>query len=95
MSEGPFSNVWDAISDTPEEAQNMTIRSELMITIREQIAALELSQTEAAKRLGVTQPRVSDLLRGKIDLFSVDALVNMAVALGLRVELRVTKPEAA
>lgn len=86
-----FESVWDAIEDTPEQAENMKLRSALMMALSEQIASEQLSQAQAAQRLGVTQPRISDLMRGKIHLFSLDALVNMAVVAGLQVELRVQK----
>jgi predicted XRE-type DNA-binding protein len=67
----------------------MKLRSALMIALKDHIARAHLSQPQVAKMFGVTQPRVSDLLRGKIDLFSLDTLVNMATAAGLHVELRV------
>ena len=86
-----FESVWDAIEDTPEQAENMKLRAALMMALSEQIASQQLSQAQAAQRLGVTQPRISDLMRGKIHLFSLDALVNMAVVAGLQVELRVQK----
>ncbi|KVH32261.1 helix-turn-helix domain-containing protein [Burkholderia cepacia] len=89
MTNERHESVWDAIESQPAEAENMKLRSELMIALKQRIAQLELSQAQAAKRLGVTQPRVSDLLRGKINLFGLDALVNMAAAVGLRVDLRV------
>lgn len=89
MSNERFSSVWDAIEDTPEEAENMKIRAALMRAVKERIKAKGWSQTEAAKRLGVTQPRVSDLMRGKIDLFSIDALVNMVASAGLHVSVDV------
>ncbi|RKU02112.1 transcriptional regulator [Burkholderia sp. Nafp2/4-1b] len=89
MSNERHASVWDAIEGQPAEADNMKLRSELMIALKQRIAQLELSQAQAAKQLGVTQPRVSDLLRGKINLFALDALVNMAAAVGLRVELQV------
>ncbi|UTV55976.1 helix-turn-helix domain-containing protein [Burkholderia arboris] len=89
MTDERYTNVWDAIEGQPAEAENMKLRSELMIALRQRIAQLELSQVQAAQRLGVTQPRVSDLLRGKINLFGLDALVNMAAAVGLRVDLQV------
>ncbi|MBR8039366.1 XRE family transcriptional regulator [Burkholderia cenocepacia] len=89
MTDERYANVWDAIESEPAEAANMKLRSELMIALKQRIARLELSQAEAAKQLGVTQPRVSDLLRGKINLFGLDALVNMAAAVGLRVDLQV------
>ncbi|ABK07978.1 XRE family transcriptional regulator [Burkholderia orbicola] len=89
MTNERYANVWDAIESEPAEAANMKLRSELMIALKQRIARLELSQAEAAKQLGVTQPRVSDLMRGKINLFGLDALVNMASAVGLRVDLQV------
>ncbi|KAA0892573.1 helix-turn-helix domain-containing protein [Pusillimonas sp. ANT_WB101] len=78
MSKQKFDSVWDAIEDTPEEAENMKLRSNLMTALKNHLARTEISQAEAAKLLGVTQPRVSDLMRGKINLFGLDALVNMA-----------------
>ena len=84
-----FNSVWDAIEDTPEEAANMKARSALIIAMTEHIKRLGLTQAQAAARLGVTQPRISDLMRGKIDLFSLDMLVNMVAAAGLRVNLDV------
>jgi predicted XRE-type DNA-binding protein len=80
-----FQNVWDAIADTPEEAANLTLRSELMDEIEAIIEQNGWTQAEAAKRCGVTQPRINDLLRGRISRFSIDALVNIASALGRRV----------
>lgn len=71
------------------EAENLLLRAQLMSEIRE--AARGMTQSEAAKLFGVTQPRVNDLLRGKIDKFSLDALVNMLAKAGMRVELRVKK----
>lgn len=89
MNSQTFANVWDAIKDTPAEAENMKLRSALMRALESHIHARGLTQIQAAKLLGVTQPRVSDLLRGKISLFSLDTLVNMAVAAGLHVEMQV------
>jgi predicted XRE-type DNA-binding protein len=88
MSNERFASVWDAIEDTPEEAENMKLRSALMMALKEHINRTGLSQSQAAKLFGVTQPRVSDLMRGKINLFGLDALVNMAAAAGLHVEMR-------
>jgi predicted XRE-type DNA-binding protein len=85
-----FDSIWDALEDTPEAAQNMTLRSTLMLTIEEHIKRNKLTQTQAAALFGVTQPRVSDLMRGKIDLFSLDSLINMAVAAGMKIEMRIT-----
>lgn len=89
MSNQRHASVWDAIEDTSAEAENMKLRSELMMALKDHIARAGMSQAQAAKLLGVTQPRVSDLVRGKINLFGLDALVNMASAAGLHVELRV------
>jgi predicted XRE-type DNA-binding protein len=69
----------------------MKLRAALMMALSEHVANSGLSQSEAAKLFGVTQPRVSDLVRGKIDLFALDTLVNMAAAAGLHVELRLRK----
>ena len=89
MSNERFTSVWDAIEDTPAEAENMKLRSALIMALKERITREGLSQSQAAKLFGVTQPRISDLLRGKINLFGLDTLVNMAVSAGLHVELRV------
>ena len=89
MSNEQFASVWDAIEDTPEEAENMKLRSGLMMALKAHIARTGLSQSQAAKLFGVTQPRVSDLMRGKINLFGLDALVNMVAAAGMHVEMRV------
>jgi predicted XRE-type DNA-binding protein len=92
MRKMQFTNVWDAIEDTREEAENMKLRSALMTALKSHITKVEMSQAQAAKLFGVTQPRVSDLMRGKINLFGLDELVNMATAAGLQVELRVLEP---
>lgn len=92
MSKQRFASVWDAIEDTSEAAENMKLRSVLMIALKEHVVRAGLSQSQAAKVFGVTQPRVSDLMRGKIDLFGLDALVNMAAAAGLRIDLQISEP---
>ncbi len=83
-----FSSVWDAVADSSAEAASLRLRAELI----EQIAALierrEWTQAEAARRCGISQPRMNDLLRGRISRFSLDALVNAATALGCRVRLQ-------
>lgn len=89
MSNERYANVWDAIEDTPEAAENMKLRSALMMVLKKHIETTGLSQVQAAKLFGVTQPRVSDLMRGKINLFGLDALVNMAATAGMHIELRV------
>jgi phage-related protein/predicted XRE-type DNA-binding protein len=90
MSKKRFDNVWDAIEDTPAQAENMKLRSTLIMALKDHIARTGLSQSEAAKLLGVTQPRISDLMRGKIELFGLDTLVNMIGAAGLHVEMRIS-----
>ena len=91
MAKRRFDSVWDAIEATAPEAQNMKLRSELMMVLKEFILSNELSQADAAKAFGVTQPRISDLMRGKVNLFGLDSLVTMATAAGLRIDLRVRK----
>lgn len=86
-----FASVWDAIEDTPDVAENMRLRSDLAIQIKQHIKRRGWRQKEAAERLGVTQPRISDLTRGRIDLFGLDSLVTMATAAGLHVELEVAE----
>lgn len=88
MNRQRFSSVWDAIEDSSEDAENLKLRSRLMMQLSHYIANAELSQAEAAEVFGVTQPRISDLVRGKINLFTIDTLVNMAKAAGLRVEMQ-------
>lgn len=80
---------WDAIEDTPQEAENMKLRSALMTALKSHLAQINMSQAQAAQLFGVTQPRISDLMRGKINLFGLDALVNMASAAGLHVDMRI------
>ncbi|MEA3275394.1 MAG: helix-turn-helix domain-containing protein [Pseudomonadota bacterium] len=91
MSNERFDSVWDAIEDTHAQAENMKLRSALMMALKDHIERAGLNQSQAASVFGVTQPRVSDLMRGKIDLFSLDALVNMASTAGLHVEMRVSE----
>ncbi len=91
MNKHRYASVWDAIEDTPQEAASMKVRAALMTAIREHLRQSGATQAEAAKRLGVTQPRISDLMRGKIDLFSIDVLINMAATAGLRVKLGLKK----
>lgn len=83
-----FANVWDALSDTPEEAANLSARSELMIQIAQIVKKNGWTQVEAAKCCHITQPRMNDLLRGRINRFSLDALVNIAAALGCKVRMK-------
>ena len=80
MSNEWVDSVRDAIEDTPAQAENMGLRSSLMMALKEYINREGLTQGQAAKVFGVTQPRVSDLIRGSIELFGLDSLVNMAAS---------------
>ncbi len=86
-----YVSVWDAIADTPEQAANLRARSELMQKIATIVKDAGWTQTEAARRCGVTQPRMNDLLRGRVSRFSLDALVNIATLIGrtVHIELKV------
>ncbi|HER34506.1 MAG TPA: XRE family transcriptional regulator [Halothiobacillaceae bacterium] len=82
-------NVWTVIEDTHAQAENMRLRSSLMMALEDHIQRAGMTQAEAARVLGVTQPRLADLMRGKIDLFDLDALVSMAATAGLRIRLSI------
>jgi predicted XRE-type DNA-binding protein len=85
-----FDNVFDALADTPAEAANMKARSELLSALKTRIRSWELPQEAAASRLGITRPRLNDLLQGKMAKFSLDALVNLATAAGLTVRVQIS-----
>jgi predicted XRE-type DNA-binding protein len=89
-----YANVWDALTDNAEQAANLTVRSDLMIAISGAVERWELTQVEAARRLGITQPRLNKLLNGKIDQFSLDMLLNLAVRAGLDVRVEITRAQA-
>ena len=82
-----YASVWDALADTPAQAANLRTRAELMQQIAELVKSSGWTQVEAAAHCGVTQPRINDLLRGRVSRFSLDALVNIATALGRRVHV--------
>jgi len=82
-----YSNVFEALEDDPAVAQNLKIRSELMVSLRKYIEDEGLEQKKAAEIFGVHQPRISDLTRGKIDKFTIDMLVNMLARVGIIVKL--------
>ena len=86
-----FATAWDAFTDTPEKAVVLKARADLMITLADHINAQGWTQAEAAKRLGVTQPRISDLVRGKFNRFGLDHLAMMLARAGRQVEIRVKK----
>ena len=89
MSKRRFDSEWDAIEDIPQEAASMKVRAAILIAIQEYLKGKKMTQADAAALLGVTQPRVSDLMRGKIELFSLDTLVNMLSTTGREIEVRV------
>ena len=86
-----YESVWDAIEPEPVEAQNLKLRSSLMLALTRHIKSEGLTQAEAARILGITQPRISNLMHGKIDLFGLDILVKMAAIAGMRVTMRIKK----
>lgn len=89
-----FASVWDAIEDTPRQAASMRARSVLMMELESIIKQRGITQAEAAALFGVTQPRISDLMRGKINLFSLDCLIDMATVAGLEPHVTIKKPKA-
>jgi predicted XRE-type DNA-binding protein len=89
MTSERFESVWDAIEDNAAQAENLKLRSAMMMALKSHIKRQRLSQAEAATLLGVTQPRISDLMRGKIDLFGLDTLVNMVTAAGMHIDLKI------
>jgi predicted XRE-type DNA-binding protein len=91
MERQSFDNIWDALEETPNEAVNMSIRSSVLIAIEQRVRGWNLTQAEAARRLGITQPRLSDLLRGRIESFSLDALVSLAAKAGLSVGITISE----
>jgi len=84
-----FANVWDALEDDPEQAATMTMRSDVMAAINDTVRDWNTTQARAARRLGITQPRLNDLLRGKINKFSLDTLMTLATRAGLKVKIQV------
>ncbi|TMJ58056.1 MAG: XRE family transcriptional regulator [Alphaproteobacteria bacterium] len=89
-----FKSVWNAIEASPAASAHMKMRSDLMIAIQEAVTAWNLTQAQAAKRLAITQPRLNDLLRGRISKFSLDALVGLAAQAGLDLRLEISRPAA-
>jgi predicted XRE-type DNA-binding protein len=83
-----FDDVFDAIADTPAEAANMKARADLLSAVKAQVESWKVAQGLAATRLGITRPRLNDLLQGKLEKFSLDALVNLAAASGLVLEMK-------
>ncbi|MGH8147572.1 MAG: helix-turn-helix domain-containing protein [Rhodanobacteraceae bacterium] len=88
MTSKRYTSVFDAITDTPQEAVNLRLRAEVMQRIAQRIEHKGWTQAAAAEHGGIPQPRMNDLLRGRLSRFSLDALVNIAATMGLRVELK-------
>lgn len=84
-------SVWDAIIDSPVERESLKLKSLLMMNIERYIHEQGMTQQQAADKMGVTQPRISDLVRGKMDRFTIDMLVNMLSALGLHLDVQLRK----
>jgi predicted XRE-type DNA-binding protein len=79
--------VWDAIEDDPGKRERLVVLANLSIAVEMEIRKRGWTQKEAARQLGVSQPRISDLIRGKLSVFSIDALIGMLGAAGVRVDL--------
>jgi predicted XRE-type DNA-binding protein len=88
-SKTTYASVWDALEDDPIKVENLKMRSELMIAINNKIAKDKLNQSDAAKYLAISQPRISALSQGKIDAFRLNTLVNFAHRLGLHVSINI------
>lgn len=86
-----YDSVWQALAKDEAEAETMRLRADLLIALRDRVAAWKLTQAEAAKRLGISQPRLNNMLRGQIESFSLDMLTKLACRAGLKVEMKLKK----
>jgi len=86
-----YDSVWDALADSPEQAANLRVHAELMQQIAAILKKRGWTQVEASRQCGVTQPRINDLLRGRVSRFSLDAFVNIATAVGRRVRVELER----
>ena len=93
MSGETFASVWDALEDDPAKARKLEMQSLLMIALSDLVKSWETTQKDAAARLGVSQPRLNNLLQGKFNKFTLDALLKMAVRGGLDVALKIKGPK--
>ncbi|MCK9544044.1 MAG: XRE family transcriptional regulator [Novosphingobium sp.] len=91
MKTETFADAFDALADTPAEAANLKARADLMTAIRDRVKSWGVPEGEAAKRLGITRPRLNDLTNGKLDKFSLDALVNVATSAGYVLHFELTE----
>lgn len=92
MTGDQYESVWDAIADTPEEAEALKTRAAVMRAINDRLDEFGWSQTVAAENIGVAQPRISDLRTGKLSRFSLEALIEIARKVGLEVEVKIASP---
>jgi len=83
-------NVFVDCGFPPAEAENLRIRAKMMMALTGYIQERKITQSRAARVMGVSQPRISDLVRGKIGLFTIDTLVNMVTSAGLKVDVAIT-----
>lgn len=93
MKEERFESVWDALEDDPAERERLKMRSTLLTALRRKIEGWKVTQSEAAKRLAITQPRLNDLLKGRFNKFSLGALFDLATRAGLKVKLSIDETE--
>jgi predicted XRE-type DNA-binding protein len=93
MAEKPkvYDSVWKALAKDEAEAQTMRLRADLLIALRDRVASWKVTQAEAAKRLGTSQPRLNNMLQGRIESFSLDMLTKLACRAGLKVEMKLRK----
>lgn len=91
MAAKKFASVWDALEDSPEQVASMKARSSLMMSLTEVVKGWKQTQADSAKRLGITQPRLNDLLRGRIEKFSLDALVDLGARADYEVQVKLRK----
>ena len=89
-----FSSVWDAIESTPQQAASMRARSELLIALQEWVKAAGNTQAATAKLFGISQPRMSDLMRGRLHLFSLETLMDMATTAGMEPHISIKRRKA-
>ena len=84
-------SVWHALAASDAEAASMRLRADLMVALRDRVEGWDVTQAEAARRLGISQPRLNDLLKGRIEKFSMDMLVKLGTRAGFRVEMKLRK----
>ncbi|MDZ4381981.1 MAG: XRE family transcriptional regulator [Parvibaculum sp.] len=84
-------SVWQALAKDEAEAETMRLRADLLIALRDRVASWKVTQAEAAKRLGISQPRLNTMAKGRIESFRLDMLTKLAIRAGLRVEMKLRK----